>query len=343
MAHQTTSDKPNRLRRPLKIFRLKEKNRRDMREKQFVGAVVTPLILYMAFWTLLPLIFGISLAFFEYSARRAGGPILGFGGDNPFIGLQHFKNMLDFSPDAPLEVVQFQTGFKITILFALLVVPLNLLMTLPLAFLIESAHKKLKGIFRTIFFLPVLAPSVGVAIMWRFIYHPQRGLLNAIIRLFAGKLIGINWTGNPNLLIAGIPIALFAIIIAYIWQDMGYNLVIFIAALQAIPQSLKDAAKIDGATEWQTFFHVVVPLLMPTILLTVVLTTISAFQVFDIIQVMTDGGPAGQTKVLLLNIYDYAFRYQRMGWAAAISFVLFLLIFSVSLIQTKLLRSEWEY
>ena len=179
--------------------------------------------------------------------------------------------------------------------------------------------------------------------MWGFIYHPQRGLLNAIIGLFAGKLIGINWTGDPNLQIAGIPVALIAIVLAYVWQDMGYNLVIFIAALQAIPQNLKDAATIDGASSWQMFLKVVIPLLSSTILLTIVLTTISAFQVFDIIQVMTDGGPAGQTKVLLLNIYDYAFRYQRMGWAAAISVVMFLIIFSVSLVQTKLIRSEWEY
>ena len=179
--------------------------------------------------------------------------------------------------------------------------------------------------------------------MWGFIYHPQRGLLNAIIGKLAGRLIGINWTGDPNLLIGGIPIAIIAIVLAYLWQDMGYNLVIFIAALQAIPQHLKDAAKIDGASGWQFFKSIVIPLLTPTILLTIVLTTISAFQVFDIIQVMTDGGPAGQTKVLLLNIYDYAFRYQKMGWAAAISLVMFLLILSISLIQTKLIKSEWEY
>jgi len=179
--------------------------------------------------------------------------------------------------------------------------------------------------------------------MWGFIYHPQRGLLNAIIGKFIGRLVGINWTGDPNLLIGGIPVALIAVLLAYLWQDLGYNLVIFIAALQAIPQHLKDAAKIDGANGFQVFSRVVLPLMAPTILLTVVLTTISAFQVFDIIQVMTDGGPAGQTKVLLLNIYDYAFRYQRMGWAAAVSLVMFLLIFSISVIQTRLLRAEWEY
>ena len=104
-------------------------------------------------------------------------------------------------------------------------------------------------------------PSVGVAIMWGYIYHPQRGLLNAILGQFAGKLIGINWTGDPDLVVAGVPIALFAIVIAYLWQDLGYNLVIFIAALQGIPESIKDAARIDGANSWQLFIRIIVPLL----------------------------------------------------------------------------------
>jgi len=316
---------------------------RDSTQRRFIRGTVSPLVLYMAFWTLFPLLWGFSLAFFDYSSRRAGGPILGLGGDNPFVGLQHFRNMLNFSPDAPLEVQQFHIGVKITLLFAFLVVPMNLMITLPLAVMIESVHKWLKGIFRTIFFLPVLAPSVGVAIMWGYIYHPQRGLLNAVIGKFAGKLIGINWTGDPNLIVFGIPIALFAVIIAYLWQDMGYNLVIFIAALQGIPQSIKDAARMDGANSFQMFTKITIPLLSPTIMLTAILTMISAFQVFDIIQVMTDGGPNYETQVLLLNIYSYAFRYQRMGWAAAVSVFLFLLVLSISLIQSRLLRSEWEY
>jgi multiple sugar transport system permease protein/raffinose/stachyose/melibiose transport system permease protein len=315
---------------------------RDAAKKKFITGAISPLVLYMAFWTLFPLLWGLALAFFEYSPRRAGG-FLGFGVDNPFIGLGHFQNMTNFSPDAPLEVQQFHIGIKITLIFAALIVPLNLLVTLPLAFLIESVHERAKGIFRMIFFLPVLAPSVGVAIMWGFIFHPQRGLLNGIIGKFAGKLIGINWIGDPNLVIKGIPVALFAIIIAYLWQDLGYNMVIFIAALQGIPESIKDAAKIDGANWWQMFTRIIVPLLMPTILLAAVLTMISAFQVFDIIQVMTEGGPQNQTKVLLLNIYNYAFRYQKMGWAAAVSFVMFLLVFSISIVQTRVLRTKWEY
>lgn len=315
---------------------------RDSAKKQFIVGTISPLVLYMAFWTIFPLLWGVLLAFFDYSPRNAGG-ILGFGGDNPFVGLQHFQNMLNFSPDAPLEVQQFHIGIKITLIFSALVVPLNLLVTLPLAFMIESVHERVKGIFRTLFFLPVLAPSVGVAIMWGFIFHPQRGLLNAIIGKFAGKLIGVNWTGDPKLVFWGIPVALFAIIIAYLWQDLGYNMVIFIAALQGIPQSIKDAARIDGANWWQMLTRIIIPLLMPTILLTAVLTMISAFQVFDIIQVMTDGGPKDQTQVLLLNIYNYAFRYQKMGWAAAVSIVMFLLVLTISLVQTRLLRTEWEY
>jgi len=315
---------------------------RNAAEKRFLAGTISPLVLYLAFWTIFPLLWGITLAFFDYSPRQTGG-FLGFGEGNPFVGLQHFENMLNFSADAPLEVQQFHIGIRVTLLFAALVVPLNLLITVPLAFLIESVNGKAKGIFRTIFFLPVLAPSVGVAIMWGFIFHPQRGLLNAIIGQFTGRLVGTAWLRDSSLTVWGIPVALFAIIIAYLWQDMGYNLVIFIAALQGIPQSIKDAARIDGANWLQMFVRIIIPLLMPTILLAAILTMISAFQVFDIVQVMTEGGPDDQTQVLLLNIYSYAFRYQKMGWAAAVSIVMFLVVLSISFVQTRLLRSEWEY
>lgn len=316
---------------------------RDSAQKSFVFATVTPLVLYMGFFTLFPMVWGFALAFFDYSARRAGGPLLGFGGDNPFVGLQNFTEMLNFAAEAPLPVRQFHTSVKTTLLFAMLILPLNLAITLPLAVLIESAHDRLKGFFRLFFFLPVLAPSVGVAIMWGYVYHPQRGLLNGIQTLIGGRLVGTNWTGDQSLVFLGIPVALLAVIVAYLWQDLGYNLVIFIAALQSIPESIKDAARIDGTSGWQMFRFILLPLLKPTILLASVLTVISAFQVFDIIQVMTEGGPNDQTRVLLLDIYNNAFRFQRMGWASAVSVVLFLMVLAISLVQTRLLRTEWEY
>jgi ABC-type sugar transport system permease subunit len=259
------------------------------------------------------------------------------------VGLENFRAMGDFSSDATLEVRQFHTAVKVTLMFAFIVVPLNLAITLPLAAMIESVHRRARTIYRTIFFLPVLASSVGVAIIWGFILHPQNGLLNGFISRFTGKVTVISWISDPSLVYFGVPVALLAVIVAYLWQDIGYNMVIFIAALQAIPASVKDAARVDGASAWQTFWHITLPLLMPTILLASILTMISAFQVFDLFQVMTDGGPQDQTRALSLDIYRSAFRYQRMGWAAAVSVVLFAIVFVISLAQTRLLRSRWEY
>jgi multiple sugar transport system permease protein/raffinose/stachyose/melibiose transport system permease protein len=316
---------------------------REGAQKRFVAGVTLPAVAFMAVFSLLPIVWAFALAFFDFSPRRTGTPILGLGGDNPFVGLEHFRAMLDFSPDQPIQVSQFHTAVKVTLAFAFLVVPLNLAITLPLAAMIESVHQRVKPVFRTVFFLPVLASSVGVAIIWGFVLHPQNGLLNGAIHSITGKTTQIAWITDPSLVFLGIPVALLAVIVAYLWQDIGYNLVIFIAALQAIPQSVKDAARVDGASAWQTFRHITLPLLKPTILLASILTMISAFQVFDLFQVMTDGGPQDQTRALSLDIYRNAFRYEQMGWAAAVSVVLFAIVFVISLAQTRLLRSRWEY
>ena len=316
---------------------------REGAQKRFVAGVTLPAIAFMLVFSLLPIVWAFALAFFDFSPRRAGTPFLGLGGNNPFVGLEHFRQMLDTSTGQSVQVSQFHTALKVTLAFAFLVVPLNLAITLPLAAMIESVHERVKPVCRTVFFLPVLASSVGVAIIWVFVLHPQNGLLNGIIRAFTGKTTQIGWITDARLVFLGIPVALIAVIVAYLWQDIGYNLVIFIAALQAIPQSVKDAARVDGASAWQTFRHITLPLLMPTILLTSILTMISAFQVFDLFQVMTDGGPQDQTRALSLDIYQEAFRFQKMGWAAAVSVVLFALVFVISLAQTRLLRSRWEY
>lgn len=326
---------------PINLF--SRTSRRNDAQRRFLMWTVIPMVLYMAFWTLFPLLWGFALAFFDYSARRSGGAFLGLGGDNPFIGLQNFTAMLNFSDDAPLIVRQFHGSVKTTLIFAFLVLPLNLAITLPLAVLIESVYRRLKAMFRTIFFLPVLAPAVGVAIMWGYVFHPQRGLLNGVLSALMGRLIAISWTGDQSLVVLGVPVALLAVIVAYLWQDLGYNLVIFIAALQGIPESIKEAARIDGVNSWQMFRYITLPLLQPTIFLAAVLTMISAFQVFDIIQVMTNGGPNEQTRVLVLDIYDNAFRFQRMGWASAVALFLFVMVLIISLVQSRLLKSEWEY
>ena len=251
--------------------------------------------------------------------------------------------MFNTSPDAPLEVRQFHTALKVTLAFAFLVVPLNLAITLPLAAMIESVGRRSRVWFRTVFFLPVLTSAVGVAIIWGYVLHPQRGLLNGLISRITGDSTVIAWTTDPTLKFLGIPVPLLAVIVAYLWQDIGYNLVIFIAALQAIPDSVKEAGIVDGASAWMRFRHITLPLLKPTIMLASVLTMISAFQVFDLFQVMTNGGPEDQTRAISLDIYESAFRYQRMGWAAAVSVVLFAVVFTISRVQSRLLRTDWEY
>ncbi len=304
----------------------------------FVIGSMTPLMAYMLFFALLPMIWALVLGFFDYSPARAGGGFLGLGGANPFIGLSNYKAM--FANTQPARVFRMAVGN--TFLFAFLVLPLNLMITMPLAVLVESVNDHVKGLFRSIYFLPTISSSVAVAIMWGFIYNPQQGILNSLI-----KFIGLNppraWLTDPNAVVLGIPLAMIAVIIAYLWQDFGYNLVIFCSALQCIPCEIRDSARVDGANAWQEFWHITLPLLKPTTLLVCVMTMLSSFQVFVIFQVMTNGGPSNQTTPLVMSIYLNAFKYQNMGWAAAISFVLFLIIMAVTAIQFRVLRTDWEY
>jgi multiple sugar transport system permease protein len=306
-------------------------------QRRFILSVAIPMILYGSIG-LLTIGWALALIFFDYSPGRAGGPVLGLGGSNPFVGLKHFTNMID---GVSLEARLFRTSLRNTLIFAFAVLPLNLAITLPLAALIESVGSRFKTAFRAIYFLPVITSSVGVAMMWGWLYDPQRGLFNAIIRTLGGTPVA--WLSDPRAQVLGVSVAMWAVIGAYLWQDFGYNLVIFIAALQGIPKEFKEAALIDGANAWQAFTRITIPLLRPTLLFVCVMTMLSSFQIFDVIQVMTNGGPNNQTRVLVLDIYENAFRYQRMGWAAAISFVLVLIVMAVTVIQMRVLRTEWEY
>ncbi len=306
-------------------------------QRRFVLSVTVPMILYGSIG-LLTIAWAVVLVFFDYSPGRAGGPVLGLGGSNPFVGLEHFRNMID---GVSLEARLFRTSLRNTLIFAFAVLPLNLAVTLPLAALIESVGSRLKTAFRAIYFLPVVTSSVGVAMMWGWLYDPQRGLFNAAIRALGGAPVA--WLSDPRAQVLDVSVAMWAVIAAYLWQDFGYNLVILIAALQGIPRQFKEAALADGANAWQVFTRITIPLLRPTLLFVCVMTMLSSFQVFDVIQVMTNGNPNYQTRVLVLDIYDNAFRYQRMGWAAAVSFVLVLVVMAVTIVQMRVLRTEWEY
>ena len=295
-------------------------------------------MLYMMVFSLFPMAWVVALSLFNYSPQRAGSGFLGLGGINPFIGLDNYINM--FASNQPARV--FRQSVLNTFLFTLLVLPLNLIITLPLAVLVESVHARIKGLFRAIYFLPVISSTVAVALIWGNLYTPKWGLINTAIKAI-GLVPPKAWLSDPRAFVIGIPLAMIAVVIAYVWQDFGYNMVIFVAALQGIPQSIREAARVDGANAWQEFRHITLPLLRPTLLFVCVLTVISSFQTFVIFQQLTAGGPREQTTPLVMSIYLNAFRFQSMGWAAAISMVLFLIILLFTVIQFRFLRTDWEY
>jgi ABC-type sugar transport system permease subunit len=306
----------------------------------FVYGILILTMAFMACFTFFPMAWGAVISLFRYSPAAVGEGFLGLGGNNPFVGVRHYTTMLS---DAP-EGIEFRQQFVTSLIFAFLVLPLNLSITLPLAVLVESVAGRLKTLFRAIYFMPALTSTVAVAFMWQFIYHPQQGVLNTLI-----KLVGLtpprSWLNDPAASVAGIPLALISVVIAYVWQDFGYNLIIFVAGLQGIPDELREVARIDGANAWNEFWRVTLPLLRPTMLFVCVMTLLTTLQAFAIFNVMMpDRGPTvHQTTPMVVAVYNNAFRYQFMGWGAAISMVLFLLTLGLTIVQMRVLRTEWEY
>lgn len=310
------------------------------KQRRFAYASLTPLLLYMGLFTLFPIVFAMVMSFFSYSPIREGSGFLSLGGANPFVGFDNYIELFT-GTGKPAEV--FRLAVKNTFLFTALVLPLNLLITLPLAVILESIGERFKTLFRAIYFLPTISSSIAVVIIWSYMYAPGWGLLSIMFKA-VGLIPPKSWLQDPNTVYFGVPLAMICVVIAHVWQDFGYNLVIFVAALQSIPKTLREAARVDGANAWQEFWLVVVPLLRRTVLLTCVLTVISSLQVFVIFQLLTRGGPKNQTQTMLLSIYENAFRFaNNLGLASAMSMVLFIIILILTVIQFRILRTEWEY
>jgi ABC-type sugar transport system permease subunit len=310
------------------------------RQRRFAYASLAPILVYLGVFSLFPILWAFVLGFFSYTPIRQGSWFLGLGGQNPFVGIDNYID-LAVGSGKPAEV--FRIAFGNTFLFTALVLPLNLAVTLPLAVLLESVNARFKTLFRAIYFLPTVSSSVALVIIWSYMYAPGWGLLSQMAK-WVSLVPPKSWLQDPSNLYFGVPLAMICVVVAHVWQDFGYNLVIFVAALQGIPQSLRDAAKVDGASPFQEFWHVIVPLLRRTVLLASVLTVISSLQVFVIFQLLTRGGPQNQTQTMLLSIYENAFRFaNNLGLSAAMSMVLFVLILVLTVIQFRVLRTEWEY
>jgi multiple sugar transport system permease protein len=227
----------------------------------------------------------------------------------------------------------FWEVFGNTLYFIFLAVPLSVVSSLALALV---ANTGLRGItfFRTAYFLPVVSSMIAVALVWSWIFNPEYGLLNYLLHLLFG-IRGPAWLDSTSW-------ALPAMVIVTVWKGLGYSMVIFLAGLQNIPQDLYSAATIDGAGVWKRFRHITLPMLSPTTFFVLVITLINSFQVFEQTYVLTKGGPANSTLTMSYYIYQNAFQFFQMGKAAALSYVLFALIFGVTLMQFKV-QKRWVF
>lgn len=220
-----------------------------------------------------------------------------------------------------------------TVYFVVGTVPTGVVLALLFA---VALNQKIRGVvfYRTAYFLPVISSTVAISLIWEWLYEPQYGLLNYVLGFLGIR--GIQWLGDPNT-------AMPSIMIVSIWRDLGFNMVIFLAGLQAVPQELHEAAAIDGAGSFERFRFVTLPMLSPTIFFVIVLSIIGSFKVFDQAYVMTQGGPLNATTTVVYYIFTQAFQWFHMGYAAALGYVLFAIILAFTLLQFKLQRSWVHY
>lgn len=247
------------------------------------------------------------------------------GSDAPmkFVGLQNFAKLAKDST--------FIISLQNTFWYAIFTVPLTLVAALLIAVLLNS---KIKGmvVYRTAFFFPYVASLVAVGAVWNMLFQPEFGPINEFL-----KWVGV---ANPPKWCASTDWAMWVIIIVSVWKYMGYYMVVYLAALQGISADLYEAAGIDGATGWKKLWYITIPMLTPTTFFVVIMLTIQCFKVFDLIYVMTGGGPGRATNVLVNHIYNAAFVDFKFGYASASALVLFAIVLVVTLIQ---LRGEKKF
>lgn len=265
---------------------------------------ILPAVLGTLIFIVIPVIFSFSLSFVNWDLLSPMS----------FAGLNNYRDVLTDS--SFLQVLINTFVFAISTSVFAVIIPLVLACIL---------NNKIRGsnFYKTAYFLPFITPMIVIAIVWQWIFDPNIGLLNQLFHL------NIKWLYDARF-------AMPALITVSVWKLIGYNMIIFLSGLSTINQEVLEAAKIDGANTWQTFKNVTVPLLSPTIFFVIVITTISSFQVFDLIYIMTEGGPDNSTMVMVYSIYKYAFEFFDIGKASAIAYILFAIIFVLVLAQWKL-------
>ena len=280
----------------------------------------TPALLVIGIFFVLPALasFALSLTDFDLYALADIGNLRWIG----------FGNYVEL-----LQRAAFWQALGNTMYFVLVGVPLSLAFSLGSALLLNSAAARGVGLFRTALFAPVVTTVVAVAVIWRYLFHTRYGLVNGGLATLG--IEPVDWLGDPHL-------AMPTIILFAVWKNFGYNMIILLAGLQAIPQDLYEAARIDGASFWRQLRHITLPMLKPTMLLVAIITTSGYFQLFAEPYVMTRGGPLQSTTSVLYFMFEEGFKWWNLGRASAVAFLLFLLILGVTALMLRLGRRGEE-
>jgi multiple sugar transport system permease protein len=278
-----------------------------MRRQQWTGWLfIAPNMLGVLVFFIVPTVFSFWLMFTDYRFMRPG---------MKFVGLDNFRRLFEDSV--------FYDALKNTAVF-LASVPVSMLLAFIVA-VILNRYVYVKNLLRALYFMPYITSGVAIAFVWMLLFQPSMGPINAFLRA-----IGVE---NPPGWLSTTSSAMYAIDIIWIWFMLGYNMIIYLAALQEISPELLEAAKIDGAKTWQTVRRIIWPLVSPTSFLLLVTGLIMTMKTFGIIQATTQGGPGSSTTILSLFVYQNAFRYYEMGYASAISWMLFMIILVITLVQ----------
>ena len=275
---------------------------------------LAPAIIILSLFFFLPVIAGFALSVTDFDLYT-----LGDVHNLRFVALRNYRELIG----NPV----FWTAFGNTMYFALVGGPLTVAVSLFAALLVNAKLTRWKALFRTIYFAPVVTTLVAVAVVFKYLYHPRFGIIN--IALGVLHLPQPDWLGDPHF-------AMPAIILLAVWKGFGYTMIIFITGLQTIPEELYEAARLDGAGAWGQFRHVTLPMLGPTFLFVGVVVAIGQLQIFAEPYVMTGGGPLNKTLTIVMMMYQQGFKFWRMGYAASVAFILFLVIGAATLLQMRL-------
>ena len=290
-----------------KAPRIRGRNRKDLWGVLFA----LPQAVSLLCLGILPVIIAFVLSMFDWNGLR----------DPVFVGLANFKYIFHAEDTA--------IALKNTLVYTVIYVPCNIVLSLLLAVLLNKAAGKI--FYRAVFFLPQIVTSVAIAVIWSWIYQPRYGILNALLQMLG--LEGHAWLRETGT-------AMGSVLLMSIWWGLGYNTVLFLAALQNVPKSYLEAAEIDGANKLRQFLHVTLPMVSPTTLLVTITSLINSFQVFDQCYLLTSGGPAKRTYTMAIYIYETAFKNFKLGRASAISLIMFAIIVAVSVVQFRL-SNKW--